>query len=79
MLDYKVIIKSITTVLHEIFDKIKYIYPNEHFMDEYPDEHPEKGPRREIMYFASSGMLNAIRVDNLKAAFATEKGAINEA
>jgi arylsulfatase len=39
----------------------------------------EKGPRREIMYFAASGMLNAIRVDDWKIAFATEKGAINEA
>jgi hypothetical protein len=39
----------------------------------------EKGPRREIMYFAASGMLNAIRVDDWKVSFATEKGAINEA
>ena len=39
----------------------------------------EKGPRREIMYFASSGMLNAIRVDDFKVAFAIEEGAINEA
>jgi len=39
----------------------------------------EKGPRREIMYFAASGMLNAIRVDDWKISFATEKGAINEA
>ncbi|NOR79360.1 MAG: sulfatase-like hydrolase/transferase [Methyloprofundus sp.] len=39
----------------------------------------EKGPRREIMYFAASGMLNAIRVDNWKVAFAIEQGAINEA
>jgi arylsulfatase A-like enzyme len=39
----------------------------------------EKGPRREIMYFAASGMLNAIRVDNWKVAFAVERGAINEA
>ena len=39
----------------------------------------EKGPRREILYFAASGMLNALRVDNWKVAFATEKGAINEA
>lgn len=39
----------------------------------------EKGPRREIMYFASSGMLNAIRVDDWKISFATERGAINEA
>ena len=31
------------------------------------------------MYFAASGMLNAIRVDNWKLAFAIEKGAINEA
>ncbi len=39
----------------------------------------EKGPRREIMYFAASGMLNAIRVDDWKVAFAIEQGAINEA
>jgi len=39
----------------------------------------EKGPRREIYYFAASGMLNAIRVDDWKIAFATEKGAIDEA
>ena len=39
----------------------------------------EKGPRREVMYFAASGMLNAIRVDNWKVAFAIEDGAINEA
>ena len=39
----------------------------------------EKGPRREIMYFAASGMLNAIRVDDWKVAFAIEEGAINEA
>jgi len=39
----------------------------------------KKGPRREIMYFAASGMLNAIRVDDFKIAFATEEGAINEA
>ncbi len=39
----------------------------------------EKGPRREIMYFAASGMLNAIRVDNWKIAFAIEDGPINEA
>ena len=39
----------------------------------------EKGPRREIMYFAASGMLNAIRVDDWKLAFATERGAINTA
>ena len=39
----------------------------------------EKGPRREIMYFAASGMLNAIRVDDWKISFATERGAINEA
>ena len=39
----------------------------------------EKGPRREIMYFAASGMLNALRVDDWKVSFATERGAINEA
>jgi arylsulfatase len=39
----------------------------------------EKGPRKEIMYFAASGMLNAVRVENWKLAFATEEGAINEA
>jgi arylsulfatase len=39
----------------------------------------EKGPRREIYYFAASGMLNAIRVDDWKIAFAFEKGTINEA
>ena len=39
----------------------------------------DKGPRREILYFAASGMLNAIRVDDWKLAFATEKGAINVA
>ena len=39
----------------------------------------KKGPRREIMYFAASGMLNAIRVDDWKVSFATERGAINEA
>ncbi len=39
----------------------------------------EKGPRREIYYFAASGMLNAIRVDDWKIAFAIEEGAINEA
>jgi arylsulfatase len=39
----------------------------------------DKGPRREIMYFAASGMLNAIRVDDWKVAFAIEEGAINEA
>jgi arylsulfatase len=39
----------------------------------------EKGPRREIMYFAASGMLNALRVDDWKVAFAIERGAINEA
>lgn len=39
----------------------------------------EKGPRREIYYFAASGMLNAIRVDDWKIAFAFEEGAINEA
>ena len=31
------------------------------------------------MYFAASGMLNAIRVDDWKLAFATERGAINTA
>ncbi len=39
----------------------------------------EKGPRREIMYFAASGKLNAVRVDDWKVAFAIEDGAINEA
>lgn len=39
----------------------------------------KKGPRREIMYFAASGMLNAIRVDDWKVAFAIERGPINEA
>ena len=39
----------------------------------------EKGPRREIMYFAASGMLNAIRVDDWKIAFAIEDGAIDSA
>ena len=39
----------------------------------------EKGPRREIMYFAASGLLNAIRVDDWKVSFATEEGAINTA
>ena len=39
----------------------------------------EKGPRREIMYFAASGMLNAIRVDNWKVSFAIETGPISEA
>ena len=39
----------------------------------------KKGPRREIMYFAASGMLNAIRVDNWKVAFAIETGPISEA
>jgi arylsulfatase len=39
----------------------------------------EKGPRREIYYFAASGMLNAIRVDDWKIAFAFEQGSINEA
>lgn len=31
------------------------------------------------MYFAASGMLNAIRVDDWKVAFGIERGAINEA
>ena len=31
------------------------------------------------MYFAASGMLNAIRVDDWKVAFATERGGINTA
>jgi arylsulfatase len=35
------------------------------------------GPRREILYFAASGMLNAVRVDDWKLSFATEEGAIN--
>ncbi|NOR56008.1 MAG: arylsulfatase, partial [Sulfurovum sp.] len=39
----------------------------------------EKGPRREIYYFAASGMLNALRVDDWKLAFAIEDGPINEA
>ncbi|MEH6549635.1 MAG: arylsulfatase [Pseudomonadales bacterium] len=39
----------------------------------------DKGPRREIMYFAASGMLNALRVDDWKLAFAIEQGGINEA
>ncbi len=39
----------------------------------------KKGPRREIYYFAASGMLNAIRVDDWKIAFAIEKGAIDSA
>lgn len=39
----------------------------------------KKGPRREIMYFAASGMLNAIRVDDWKVSFAIERGPINEA
>jgi arylsulfatase A-like enzyme len=39
----------------------------------------DKGPRREIMYFAASGLLNAIRVDDWKVSFAIEEGAINEA
>lgn len=39
----------------------------------------EQGPRREIMYFAASGMLNAVRVDDWKLSFAIEKGPINEA
>ena len=39
----------------------------------------EKGPRREIMYFAASGLLNAIRVDNWKVAFASEDGPMPKA
>ena len=39
----------------------------------------EQGPRREIMYFAASGMLNAIRVDNWKISFAIERGDITQA
>jgi arylsulfatase len=39
----------------------------------------KKGPRKDIMYFAASGMLNAIRVDDFKVSFAIEEGAINEA
>ncbi|MGB5964550.1 MAG: arylsulfatase [Sulfurimonadaceae bacterium] len=39
----------------------------------------EKGPRSEIMYFAASGMLNALRVDDWKVSFAIEEGSINKA
>ena len=39
----------------------------------------EQGPRHEIMYFAASGMFNAVRYNNWKLAFAKEKGPINEA
>ena len=39
----------------------------------------KKGPRDEVYYFSAAGMLNAIRVKNFKIAFATERGAINEA
>jgi len=39
----------------------------------------DKGPRREIYYFAASGMLNAIRIDDWKIAFAKENGSINTA
>jgi len=39
----------------------------------------KKSPRQEIYYFSAAGMLNAIRVENFKIAFATERGAINEA
>jgi len=39
----------------------------------------EEGPRREIMYFAASGLLNAIRVDDWKVAFASEDGPMPKA
>jgi arylsulfatase len=39
----------------------------------------KEGPRREILYFAASGMLNAIRVDDWKLSFAIEDGPINTA
>ena len=39
----------------------------------------KKGPREEIMYFSAMGMLNAVRTNDFKVAFATEEGAINEA
>lgn len=39
----------------------------------------DKGPRDEILYFSAMGMLNAIRTNDFKLAFATEEGAINEA
>ena len=39
----------------------------------------KKGPREEIMYFSAMGMLNAVRTNDFKVAFATEEGSINEA
>ena len=39
----------------------------------------EKGPRSQIFYFAASGMLNAIRMNDFKLSFAVEKGSINVA
>jgi arylsulfatase len=39
----------------------------------------KEGPRHEIYYFAATGFLNAVRVDDFKVAFAIEEGAINEA
>ncbi len=45
----------------------------------YFEGNEEKGPRREIMYFAASGLLNAIRVDDWKVAFATEQGPMPKA
>jgi arylsulfatase len=36
----------------------------------------DKGPRDEIIYFSQGGELNAIRVDNWKIHFATQKGNI---
>jgi len=45
----------------------------------YFEGEAEKGPRREIMYFAASGLLNAIRVDDWKVAFASEDGPMPKA
>ena len=39
----------------------------------------KKGPRREIMYFGANGLLNAIRVDDWKVAFASEDGPMPKA
>jgi arylsulfatase len=39
----------------------------------------EKGPRDSIFYFAATGDLNAVRVNDFKAHFATQHGGINTA
>ena len=45
----------------------------------YFDGKDKQGPRHELFYFAATGYLNAVRVDDFKLAFAIEEGAINEA